>query len=305
MGRKREWKANAPSRITRAIDVFPICSYLGASCFAHPVAGLLMPAAPATPPDAVDPDAGKLAALRDTLARLERGQGSPFRQHLPLGPAEISRHLGGPGLLCGVLHEVKAAAYGDRPAALGFMLALAAIALWRRPGVGMLVVTRRTLKPFGTPYGRGLRQLGIESQRLILIETRCDWDVLWALEEILRSEAKPAVVAAAMEGELDCTGSRRLNLAAARCAVPLLLLRAGAVGTSTAATRWSIGSAPARRDRFGVMGNARWRATLQRCRNGRPGEWLIEWDHVAHCFRLVEGMADRPSVAFAELRRAG
>jgi protein ImuA len=227
------------------------------------------------------------------------------REHLPLGPAEIHRHLGGPGVLCGALHEVMAARYGDRPAALGFVLALSATALCRRLGIAMLVVTRRTLKPFGIPYGRGLRQLGIDSRSLILIETGSDKDALWALEEILRSEAKPALVAGVIEGELVSTGTRRLNLAAARSGAPLILLRAGAVlGSSTAATRWSISSAPARRDRFGAMGNARWRATLQRSRNGRPGEWLIEWDHVAHCFRLVEGMADRPFAAVAERRRA-
>jgi protein ImuA len=198
-----------------------------------------------------------------------------------------------------------AASSGDRPAALGFVLALMATALGRWPGMAMLVVTRRSLKPFGIPYGRGLRQLGIASRALILIETDCDRDALWALEEILRSEAKPALVAGAIDGELDGTGSRRLNLAAARSGAPLILLRARAASpSSTAATRWSIGSAPARRDRFGAMLNARWRAMLQRSRNGRPGEWIIEWDHVAHCFCLVEGMADRPSSSVAALRRA-
>ena len=259
------------------------------------------------PPPAVPSDTctHKLAALRDTLARLERAYDQPKRPHLSLGVDAIHRHLGGPGLLCGVLHEVMAAAYGDRPAALGFVLALIARALSRWSGLGMMVVNRRTLKPFGIPYGRGLRQLGIESHRFILVETNSNKDALWALEEILRSEAKPALVVGAIEDELDGTGGRRLNLAAARSGAPLMLLRGGAVlGTGAAATRWSIGSVPVRRDHFGVLPNARWRATLQRCRNGRPGEWFIEWDHVAHCFRLVEGMADRPSVAIAELRRA-
>jgi protein ImuA len=258
---------------------------------------------PVAPPGA--PDAQKLAALRNALTRLERGPGQPGREHLALGPAEIHRHLGSPGIPCGVVHEVMAASFGDRPAALGFVLALMAAALDRWPGIAMLVVTRWTLTPFGIPYGRGLRQLGIESRSLLLIETGSDRDTLWALEEILRSEAKPALVAGAIAGELDGTSSRRLNLAAAHSGAPLILLRARALSPcGTAATRWSVGSAPARRDRFGTMLNARWHAALQRCRNGRPGEWIIEWDHVAHCFRLVEGMADRPSAAVAALRRA-
>jgi protein ImuA len=250
------------------------------------------------------PQASVLAALRDSLTRLHDPR-QPDREHLALGPGEIHGRLGGPGILCGALHEVMAALHGDRPAALGFVLALVALALSRRPGLAMLVVTRRTLAAFGRPYGCGLRQLGIERRSLLLIEAGSDKDSLWALEEILRSEANPVLVAGAIEGELDNTGSRRLNLAAARSGAPLVLLRTSAVlGSSAAATRWSISSAPARRNRFGSMLHARWHATLQRCRNGRPGEWVIEWDHVAHCFRLVEGMADRPPAAVAELRRA-
>ena len=106
------------------------------------------------------------------------------------------------------------------------------------------------------------------------------------------------MVAGAIAGNLDLTTSRRLNLAAAAHATPLVLLRTPiAAGTSAAATRWRIAAAPAARDRFGAFAGPRWRVALERCRNGRPGHWLIEWNHVAHCFRLVEGVADRAPAA--------
>ena len=114
------------------------------------------------------------------------------------------------------------------------------------------------------------------------------------------------MVAGAIAGNLDLTTSRRLNLAAAAHATPLVLLRTPiAAGTSAAATRWRIAAAPAARDRFGAFAGPRWRVALERCRNGRPGQWLIEWNHVAHRFRLVEGVADRAPAARAGLRRAG
>ena len=37
----------------------------------------------------------------------------------------------------------------------------------------------------------------------------------------------------------------------------------------------------------------------------RPGAWLIEWNHVAHRFRVVAGLADRPPAADAGLLRVG
>ncbi|HEY7547945.1 MAG TPA: ImuA protein [Hyphomicrobiaceae bacterium] len=227
----------------------------------------------------------------------------------------------------GALNEVVAA-HGDRPAAFGFLFALAALALGAEPETGtgpaVFVAARRTLTEFGVPYGHGLVQFGLDVDRLILVEAETDKDALWALEETLRSEARPAVVAGALAGGLDLTSSRRLNLAAApRCTALVLLTgaltgttSAEAAGTSAAATRWRIAAAPAARDRFGALAAPRWHAALERCRMdsstgsrmgrsmSRPGAWVIEWDHGTHRFRVVEGLADRPPVAGTGLRRA-
>jgi len=239
------------------------------------------------------------------MAKPERAYPGP-PGHLSLDVDEVHAHLPGPGLTCGVLHEIAAAAHGDRPAAFGFVFALTASALRSRSGPAVLVVQRRCLADFGAPYGHGLIQLGVDAGRLLLIETKSDKDALWSLEEALRSQSRPAMVAGAISGGLDLTTSRRLNLAAATHATPLTLLRASvANGTSAAATRWRIASAPAARDRFGAFAHPRWKAALERCRNGRTGKWLIEWDHVAHRFSLVEGVADRAPAQRAGIQRAG
>jgi len=219
---------------------------------------------------------------------------------------EVESRLAGPGLVCGVLNEIAPAEHRDGPAAFGFASALAAVALGLRRGPAVLVATRRALEDFGRPYGHGLAQLGLAPSRLLIVETRSHKDALWALEDTLRSDAHAAVVVGAIAGSLDLTASRRLNLAAALHRIPLLLLRKpAAVGTSAAATRWRIASAPAARDRFGAFAGPRWGVALERCRNGRPGQWLIEWNHVAHRFRVVEGVADRAPHEGAGLRLAG
>jgi protein ImuA len=248
-----------------------------------------------------------LVRLRQALAKLETGNASGAKPaHVSLGVPELHDHLPGPGLACGVLHEAAAATHADKPAALGFILALAATALRTRPGPAIFVAPRGALTGFGQLYGHGLAQLGVDVGRLLLIEPRIQKDALWALEEALRSEAAPAVVSGVVEGRLDLTVSRRLNLAAAALGTPLFLLRSvNTTGASAAATRWRIGAAAAARDRFGTITHGRWQVALERCRNGRLGQWCIEWNHVAHRFSLVEGVADRAPVESTGLRQAG
>jgi protein ImuA len=242
------------------------------------------------------------------LARLERASFGAAPSFLSLGLPELHRHLPGEGLPCGALHEVMATAHGDRAAAFGFLVALMAVASGARGGAAVLVLPRGGIADFGQPYGHGLAQMGLDAGRLLLVETRRPKDAFWAMEEALRAAAGLAVVAGAVEAQPDLTMSRRLNLAAGDSGTPLFLLRPpAATGTSAAFTRWRIGAAPAGRDRFGSFAGYRWAVTLERCRNGRPGQWSLEWDHVAHRFHLAEGVADRAlpeSAGRPNLRRA-
>ncbi|KAB2914294.1 MAG: hypothetical protein F9K29_15050 [Hyphomicrobiaceae bacterium] len=176
------------------------------------------------------------------------------------------------------------------PAAFGFVAAL----LGRMPlgGPVLLVTSPRGLAGYGRPHGHGLNALGLDPARMILVEPRNERQALWAMEEALRSGV-PAAVAGVIGTGLDLKTSQRLQLAARNSSLPLLLLRpAGAMGASAAATRWRIAAANAARDRFGLITRWRWRVRLERCRNGRSGEWLVEWDHVAHRFCLAASMAD-------------
>jgi len=147
------------------------------------------------------------------------------------------------------------------------------------------------LGPYGRLHGHGLSGLGLDPARLILVETAHRRETLWAIEEALRSGA-PAAVAGVVD-KLDLKLSQRLQLAAVDCGLPLLLLRpAEILESSAAATRWRVGPAPAARDRFSLFARSRWHLLLERCRNGRAGEWVVEYDHVAHRFSLAAALAD-------------
>jgi protein ImuA len=225
--------------------------------------------------------------LRRQLPQLE---GLRAGRALPFGLPALDARLPLGGLAFGALHEVAPEAAGDLPAAFSF----AATLLGGMPPAGpvLLVLSRRGLAECGRPHGHGFNALGLDPARLILVEARHERQALWAMEEALRSGA-PVAVAGAVGTGLDLKASQRLQLAARSSGLPLLLLRpAAATGASAATTRWRIGAAEAARDRFGLIAGWRWRVRLERCRNGRPGEWLVEWDHVSHRFSLAAAVAD-------------
>jgi protein ImuA len=232
----------------------------------------------------------RLAALQKAVGTLRAipAAALPKPVSAGLGPS-LASDLPGPGLPCGVLNEVTAGE-ADRPAAFGFLAGLMAAALRTRAGPAVFVAARRALD-FGRPYGQGLRQLGLDVGRLILVETENDKDALWALEEPLRSGARPAMVAGVVGRDLDLTQSRRLNLAAAIHTTPLVVVHGTkAAGTSAAATRWRLAATPAAFDRFGAFDRCRWQATLERCRNGRTGQWLLQWNAETHRFERLEDL---------------
>ena len=238
--------------------------------------------------------------LRGLLPHLESRSGGM----VSLGVAEIDRHLPQGGLKAGLLHEFTATAAGDMPAAFGFVIALLGLALGAA-GSGLLVLSRRSLAAFGMPYGHGLAGLGLSPERLLLVETASDPDALWAVEEALRLRAVGGL-AAWIGTPIGLKASRRLQVAGEGSGAMLFILRPPeADEANAAATRWRIGAAPAARDRFGCFSGRRWQVALERCRNGRPGAWIVEfggpeWSHGAHPFGLVGRLADA-----ALPRRAG
>ena len=178
----------------------------------------------------------------------------------------------------------------DRPWRSGPPLSEEGKATARTPPI-FLILPNYGLRDYGRPHGHGMRALGLDPRRLIVVETAHRKETLWAMEEALRSRA-PAAVAGVID-KLDLKTSQRLHLAATDCGLPLFLLRPAAdLESSAAATRWRVGTAPAARDRFGLIVRSRWRLTLERCRNGRAGEWMVEYDHVAYRFSLATALAD-------------
>jgi protein ImuA len=248
--------------------------------------------APSIDPAMAQNQAKAFSAARSTvLEELRRRLPGVNAVHsvLPFGLPVLDDHLPQGGLARGALHEVVPVAEGALSSAFGFVVAMLARLPRGRPLV--LVMPTYRQRDHGRLCGHGLNSLGLDPARVTLVETVHRKETLWAVAEALHSGAPLAV--AAMIDRLDLKTSQKLHLAASDTGLPLLLIRpAQTLESSAAATRWRIGTAEAARDRFGLGARPRWHLQLERCRNGRPGEWKVEYDHVTHCFSLAAALAD-------------
>ncbi|NBB17419.1 hypothetical protein GVN21_18815 [Caulobacter sp. SLTY] len=159
------------------------------------------------------------------------------------------------------LEEAWGEGIEGRIAALAFALARAGEG---DPRPTVLAAPRPWVREHGLWFRDGLTGLGLDPRSLLIIETQKEAQVLWALEEALRSRAVAGTVAALMSFGGRVRSSRQ-GADASRAARSSRRL-ASRVRPSTAA--------------------------LTRSRGEPPGEWLLEWDDEAHRFRLAAGLAD-------------
>lgn len=245
------------------------------------------------------------AATADALRRLRRTM-ADLDAAMPDGVPPLALHLGsaldamlGGGLAFGALHEVAPAQPRDAGAAAGFALALATLARGARPLVW--VQTDFARAEAGALYGPGLELFGFSQSRLLMVTVPRAVDVLWAMEEALRSHVM--TVGEVSDDINDMTATRRLSLTARDGGGLGLILRPHLANASAATTRWEIAAAPGARDRFGGLGRTAFAVSLTKNRRGPCGRWLLTWDHHGCVFLpalsvgVAETAGDRPDRA--------
>ncbi len=229
--------------------------------------------------------AAKLDALRRQLAALE--QGNRGGAVLPFGVPVIDAALPGGGLALGAVHEVEGAAAEEEDGAVAAAF-LAGILARLSPARPVLWCLKRP-----DLHAPGLALFGLKPQRLILARAPNDSEILWVMEEGLRSAALAAVV-----GEItgvSMTATRRLQLAAENSGVTgFLLHRESSTAASSAVTRWRVAALPGSLTpgEPGV-GRAQWQVELLRCRGAVPAMWKMEGCDATGSVSLSAAMADR------------
>lgn len=141
------------------------------------------------------------------------------------------------------------------------------------------VVTWISLKPVVFP---GVLQLyKIEPEQVIFIHPANEKELLWVTEEALKCNGLRAVVAEL--NSLSFINSRRLQLAVEKSNVTGFVLTSSTKTTTNACvSRWKIISLPSEQHNgLPGVGFPTWKVELLKMRNGKPGQWKVEWaaDH--------------------------
>ena len=249
-----------------------------------------------------------LDQLRHQVAKIEADARLPDAElFLPLGIRQIDSMLGG-GLAFGAVHELAPALPIHVGATQGFAVALAALTR----GSVLWVETDFARMENGAPYGPGLALHGLDPDRLVMLTVPRATDVLWAMEEALRSRAVTIAIGHVPDDRTldEGTATRRLSLTAREAhGFGLLLRHHPSEAASAAATRWQIAAAPGAQDQFGGIGRTTFALALTKNRRGPCCRWLVTWDHHERVFHpaLSVGLAEtaRDRSARARLAQTG
>ena len=228
--------------------------------------------------------AGQIARLQAEIGRLEKRR-RPGVGSAPItsGCGPLDRLLPWGGLRRGALVEWLAEGEGAGAATLAMLAAREAA----RQG-GAVVV----LDACGEFYPPAAVRLGIEPERLLVVQTTSPADHAWALDQVLRCPGVAATVAypEQLGGRLGGRSFRRLQLAAEQGGGLGLLLRPAAVRgePSWGDARLLITPKPA----AGTDAVRRLNIELLRCRGGTGGGSVdVEWDDETCTMRLATELA--------------
>lgn len=153
----------------------------------------------------------------------------------------------------------------------GFITALIS-SIAQTTHVAMWIGTKHTIFP------PGLNAFNVDAERMLFVHLQHEKDVLWTIEEALKSNALSSVVADV--SHLDFTSSRRLQLAVEQSQVTGFLIRTDKkqVNATASVARWKVNALPSDPiDNLPGVGFPSWRVELLRVRNGKPGVWELKW----------------------------
>lgn len=230
--------------------------------------------------------ADKMRLLAEQIARIEADGAARIEQPPPV-PLEcplIDDALPDGGLARGVVHEMMGPGHNGPQQGEGALMGFATVSMARlmradeHERIAVWFMNYRLLYIGGILsgwiYPPGLEQMGLPTHRLLMVYAKNDKEVLWGMEESLRSGAVSAVL-----GELthfEPMAARRLQLAAQANGTTGLVLWPGKVVTASsfAETRWRLSNLPS----LGEEIEAHWKVSLERARRSSVRkEWSVHW----------------------------
>lgn len=219
------------------------------------------------------PSADKIAIARQLQSSINAVQGMGKITHEPAqtGLAPFTAAFPANVFPLGAVHEFISYEASAAAATTGFITAVAG-KLAKEGGLSLWVAGGRKIFP------AGLRQFGLEPDRIVFISTTRPKEALWIMEEALKCEALTAVIGEVRE--LGFTDSRRLQLAVENSGVTGFIHRycPKAENAVACTTRWKITALPSSIEQgLPGVGHSSWDVQLLKVRNGKPHAWQVSW----------------------------
>ncbi len=171
----------------------------------------------------------------------------------------------------GAIHEFISSSPEDTAATGGFITGLVQKLLRSGGACLWISYTRRIYPP-------ALKLFGVDPDRVIFVDVPLQKDVLWVTEEALKCEGVATVICETKD--LSFTDSQRLQLAVEKSRTTGFILRKDVrkANTTACVTRWQIRPVRSQlRPGMPGVGHPRWQVELLKVRNGKPGNWTVEW----------------------------
>lgn len=171
----------------------------------------------------------------------------------------------------GVNHEFICGSPESLTASSGFIAGILS-SLLQKGGAVVWICSSQIIFP------PALVSFGINPSQFIFIHPRHQKEILWTMEETLKCEGLTAVVCET--ANIDLIASRRLQLASEQSRVTGFLLRnqSAQLTTTACVCRWQVQHLQSEReDGLPGVGFPGWQVELLKVRNGKPGNWKLEW----------------------------
>src|ERR1700712_3184603 len=212
-----------------------------------------------------------ITRLKLDILPLEGLRGIRSEEALDLGLGVINESFPHGHFPMGAMHEFISPGTESSASTAGFIYGLAGF-LMKKGGATVWIGSSRTVFP------PALKMFGIDPSRIVFIDLKKEKDILWAMEESLKCSGLSAVIGEILE--LSFTSSRRFQLAVEQSRVTGFILRSNprSLNPNACVSRWQINSLPSLPEEgLPGLGHPRWKVELLKIRNGKPGNWELEW----------------------------
>ena len=169
----------------------------------------------------------------------------------------------------GAMHEFISTTNEESTASFGFISGILS-SLMKSGSPSVWVSSNKSVFP------AALKSFGIEPHNIIFIQSGKPKEILWIIEEALKTDCLSSVVGEI--NEVSFLESRRLQLAVELSRVTGFLLRRNPKNCTTASVaKWMIKPLPTEKETLPGIGFPKWNVALLKIRNGKPGRWQMQW----------------------------